>query len=77
MCKMCLKPESHLLQNDDSPIYCSCPCKLKDVIADSEVFYYNSDYSRSTNLKCSKCNHFVVIRYAQRVRIVEIKDVVK
>lgn len=66
---MCLKPENHLLSNDEDGYHCLCVCKMKDVEFTDNVFSYNSEHNYSTNLTCKKCNHYVVIRYAQNVKV--------
>lgn len=66
---MCLKPENHLLSNDEDGYHCLCVCKIKDVEFTDNVFSYNSEHNYSTNLTCKKCNHYVVIRYAQNVKV--------
>ena len=66
---MCLKPENHLLSNDEDGYHCLCVCEIKDVEFTDNVFSYNSEHNYSTNLICKKCNHYVVIRYAQNVKV--------
>ena len=69
MCKMCLKPENHLLSNDEDGYHCLCVCKIKDVEFTDSVFSYNSTLNYSTNIICKKCKHYVVIRYGQNVKV--------
>ena len=69
MCKMCLNSNTHLVSNDDDGYHCICACKVKDVEFTVSVFTYNTEQNYSTNLICKKCNHYVVIRYGQRVMV--------
>ena len=46
-----------------------CVCKIKDVEFSDNVFSYNSTLNYSTNIICKKCKHYVVIRYAQNVKV--------
>ena len=64
---MCLNSNTHLVSNDDDGYHCICACKVKDVEFTVSVFTYNTEQNYSTNLICKKCNHYVVIRYGQKV----------
>lgn len=66
MCKQCIDT-NRLVSNDEDGYFCTCNCRIKDLEFDEHSLYYNSERNYSTNLKCSKCNHFVVIRYGQHV----------
>ena len=66
---MCLNSNTHLVSNDDDGYHCICACKVKDVEFTDTIFTYNSEHNYSTNLICRKCNHYVVIRFAQSVKV--------
>lgn len=69
MCKHCIN-SNYLIDNDDDGYHCNCLCRIKDVEFEEEPIRYNSSRDFSTNLKCSKCNHYVWIRYGQKVKVV-------
>ena len=70
---MCLNSNTHLVSNDDDGYHCICACKVKDVEFTVSVFTYNTEQNYSTNLICKKCNHYVVIRYGQKV-VVQVME---